>query len=753
MLSELVKAFELSNTELLVLSVPNMSIVDISSSLQRKWGVEGDDIIGKPLMKFGTGLISARHSKSGDETALDVSYAPPLGVQIVSQFQSMDWNDGQSTFKLLIGSHPAPKIQALSTAHVDTRLSTVMRSAGYAVWEHDFVTHETLNSAEMGELLSYAPDDNYISFAALSHLLHPDDKSNALDKLIASAPASQDMFQTRVRYKTKPGAYAWIETVASLTRDAGKQTPLKLIGLCRNIDDQMTALDRLKNSERTLKRTQAATKIGSFSLRVETGTSRVTAELATLLGMADARVHPNLKNFIGLMEGSDKEKFSEALELAKLGQQIKNLEIAAKLASGDVVWFEITMEPERNSSGTVETIFGICQSTTERKALERKFYQAQKMEAVGQLTGGIAHDFNNLLMVVMGNLQLIEQLVKGDERALKRIRSALEAADRGSELTRRMLAFSRQQTLQPKAVSLNDQLFSMQDMLRQAATAIVDVKFMPGDELWPVKVDVTMLETALLNLTINARDAMAPKGGNLMVETANRYLDADYCRASEDVLPGDYVQISITDTGSGIAPEHLEKVFQPFFTTKAPEAGSGLGLSMIYGFVKQSGGHIKIYSELGVGTTIKIYLPRNKVKGETDTANPTPVAQIPEDRKCNILVVEDNDSVRDVAAAMIEEMGFNVLTAINGHDGLKAIEANVDIDLVLSDVIMAGGMNGPELAAKAIKLRPELKILFMSGYAPGSVRQMQDLPDTIDLVNKPFTRNDLTEKVRKALAA
>jgi two-component system, cell cycle sensor histidine kinase and response regulator CckA len=297
-------------------------------------------------------------------------------------------------------------------------------------------------------------------------------------------------------------------------------------------------------------------------------------------------------------------------------------------------------------------------------------------------------------------------------------------------------------------------------MLRQAVTAIVDVKFIPGENLWPIKADVTMLETAILNLSINARDAMKPKGGNLIVESANRYLDYEYCKDHEDLTAGDYVEISVTDTGSGIAPENIEKVFQPFFTTKGPEAGSGLGLSMIYGFVKQSGGHIKIYSEVGVGTSVKIYLPRLKSAGDTDSVDETGLSEshvtsIPlvEARKLNVLVVEDNDSVRDVAAAMIEEMGFNVITAINGHDGLAKIETTENIDLVLSDVIMAGGMNGPELAAKAIKVRPDLKILFMSGYAPGSVRQMQDLPDTIDLVNKPFTRNDLTEKVKKALAA
>jgi signal transduction histidine kinase len=758
MLSALVNACELANTELIVLSVPNTSIVDITSAVQRKWNVEADDVIGKPLLKYGAGTISARHIEDKGETRIEVSYAPPLGSHITSHFTTMDWQDGDTKFKLLIGAH-VDSDQVEKAIFNERRMNLVMRSGGYALWDYDFVTRETYNSPEMKDLLGYESSERYIDFTAYSHLIHPDDRGESLDRKIASAPPDRDVFQSRMRVKTKSGSYAWIESVASVSRDPATRMPLKVVGLSKNVDDQMSAMERLKTSEKTLKRTQSATQIGSFSLRVETGASRVTAELAALIGMADAMVHPNLKTFIGLIETGDKEKFSEALELAKLGTSIKNLEISVKLKSGELVWFEVTMEPERGTNDQVETILGICQSVTERKALERKFHQAQKMEAVGQLTGGIAHDFNNLLMVVMGNLQLVEQMVKGDERALKRIRAAIDASERGSDLTRRMLAFSRQQTLQPKQVDLNDQLFRMQDMLRQAVTATVDVKFIPGENLWPVKADVTMLETAILNLSINARDAMKPKGGNLIVETANRYLDQEYCKDNEELIAGDYVQIAVTDTGSGIAPENIEKVFQPFFTTKGPEAGSGLGLSMIYGFVKQSGGHIKIYSEVGVGTTVKLYMPRLKTKEDLE-----PVAAVGESagdaeipvvdaRKRNVLVVEDNDSVRDVAAAMIEEMGFNVITAINGHDGLEKIQQTENIDLVLSDVIMAGGMNGPELAAKAIKFRPDLKILFMSGYAPGSVRQMQDLPDSIDLVNKPFTRNDLTEKVKKALAA
>jgi PAS domain S-box-containing protein len=770
MIDALINAFEIANTEILHIAMPEAVIKDVSTALLRRWNCQKSDIVGKSLMKFGTGLVSARHmppaADSNTAPEIEISYTPPLGNHLKSMFRSQTWEDESTTSILLIGQNASLE-QAMSAMNNETRLQLALRSGGYALWDHNFETGETFNSPEMLEI--FGEQDGDLNFVRFNARIHPEDAEKAIDLKIKNAPFGNDIFQTRYRVRTSAGNYAWIETAAGLIRDPATGKPTKVVGLCRNIDDQMITLERLKNSELMLKRTQAVSHLGSFKLRVESGVSRLTAEMAALLGLANAMVHPNLDTFIKMIEPGDREKFVEGIELAKIGNQIKNLEIAVKKKSGELEYFQVTMDPERGTNGEIESVFGACQCVTERKALENKFQQAQKMEAVGQLTGGIAHDFNNLLMVVMGNLQLVEQLVKGDERALKRIRAAIDASEKGSDLTRRMLAFSRQQTLQNKELAVNDLLFNMQDMLKQAVSATVEIKFIPTEDLWPVKVDQTMLETAILNLTINARDAMAPKGGSLIIESANRSLDSTYAQSHEEVTPGDYVEISVTDTGSGIAPENIEKVFQPFFTTKGPEAGSGLGLSMIYGFVKQSGGHVKIYSEVGHGTSVKLYLPRLTASTKIDVIKrpadlqehlmrelgATIVESQPTlpSRKMKVLVVEDNSSVREVAAAMIEEMGFETITATNGHEGLQMIDDQRDIDLVLSDVIMAGGMNGPELAAKAIKIRPELKILFMSGYAPGSVRQMNDLPDTIELVNKPFTRNDLTEKVKKALAA
>jgi signal transduction histidine kinase len=795
----LAKAFEAVDVEMLAVALPDMAVIDATTAALRQWNCLREQVVGKKLAQFGTASLSARYTAEdapggSQSQMIEVAYTPPLGSYRSCLFTPQVWEDDGREFLLLVGQN-ADKARAEAAIANEHRLQLALRSGGYALWDYDFRTGKTVNSPEMFDLLGFVRDSSALDFNKFNDRVHPDDKVKTIDTKIANASFNADMFQTQYRVKAENGDYIWIESVAGVVRDPLNGKPLKAVGLCRNIHEQMLALEQLRESEKSLRRTQSAAKLGSFVLKGSTASSRLSDELCHLLGLEDAIVAPSVATFERLIDPADIARFRDALMQAKSGETISGLEVTVKLRSGEVQYFQCNFEPERDIRGAVTAVHGTCQCITERKLLERKFLQAQKMEAVGQLTGGIAHDFNNLLMVVLGNLQLVDQLVKTDERASKRIKAAIEAAEKGSELTKHLLSFSRQTTLQNRELTVNELLNKNGDMLRQAIGADMELKILPAPDLWKIKADSTMLETAILNLSINARDAMRPRGGTVVIETHNRVLDAAYCANHEDLPPGDYVEVAVTDTGCGIPRENLDKVFQPFFTTKSPEAGSGLGLSMIYGFVKQSGGHVKIYSEVGHGTTVKLYLPRAKeearaepkkrrvkvqpavqplqqilepLKQAFEPVQPAPpIARPPEPiavaapqpaiqdvpRKTKVLVVEDNDAVRAVAAAMIEEMGYDVVEVSSGPDALKVIEEHTDIDLVLSDVIMAGGLNGPELAVQALKLRPDLKVLFMSGYAPGSLRHVQNLPESIEMVPKPFTRADLTEKVKRALAA
>jgi len=387
---------------------------------------------------------------------------------------------------------------------------------------------------------------------------------------------------------------------------------------------------------------------------------------------------------------------------------------------------------------------------TERRQLEEQFRQSQKMEAVGQLTGGIAHDFNNLLTVILGCSEFIGEEAKENPRLSKMAQMILDAARRGADLTQRMLAFARRQALQPKPIDVNRMLVNMESLLRRTLSADIELEVIQSREDCTALVDLTQLESALLNLCVNARDAM-PGGGKLIVETGIATLDSDYAEQNPDVTPGQYILVSVSDTGSGISPENLERVFDPFFTTKEVGKGTGLGLSMVYGFAKQSQGHVKIYSEPGHGTSVKLYLPMADQKSEPANQEAELIADLHGSEI--ILLVEDNAPVREFAKTQLLYLGYQVLEAANGKDALAVLREHKDIDLLFTDVVMPGGLNGRELAQEARKLYPALKVLFCSGYAESAVLHMGLMDKDVQLLNKPYSRLQLAKRIRGMLTA
>ncbi|WP_159460240.1 response regulator [Tistlia consotensis] len=397
------------------------------------------------------------------------------------------------------------------------------------------------------------------------------------------------------------------------------------------------------------------------------------------------------------------------------------------------------------------TFLAVIRDVSERKALQEQLRQVQKMEAVGQLTGGLAHDFNNLLTIVIGNLDQLCEELDGQLRARKLADQALGASLRGANLTRQLLAFSRRQPLETRVFDLNRLVSDTIALLRRTLGEPVEVETRLAAELWPALADPTQLEAALANLAINARDAM-PDGGRLIVETANKPLDAHYAACNLEVAPGDYVVLAVSDSGTGIPPEVLDKVFEPFFTTKDPGKGTGLGLSMVYGFAKQSGGHVKIYSELGHGTTVRLYLPRASTQPKDEEAaapHLRPVTKVARD--ATILVVEDDEEVRAVALRQLRALGYRVVEAADGKAGLQLLEQQAEVDLLFTDVVMRGGMSGPELAREARRRWPSLKVLFTSGYTEAALAGGSSIEGLGNLLSKPYRRDELARKVAEAL--
>ncbi|MGO1163875.1 PAS domain-containing protein [Brucella sp. C7-11G] len=384
----------------------------------------------------------------------------------------------------------------------------------------------------------------------------------------------------------------------------------------------------------------------------------------------------------------------------------------------------------------------------ERRQAETRLAQAQKLETIGKLTGGVAHDFNNLLQVVSGNLQLLSKDVAGNERAQARITNALAGVARGSKLASQLLAFGRRQALEPKVVNISRFVAGMDDMIRRAIGEAIEVETVFGGGLWNTFIDTNQMENALLNLAINARDAMKGRG-KLTIELANTHLDDNYARAHDEVVPGQYVMLAVSDTGSGMSLEIIEKVFDPFFSTKPEGKGSGLGLSMVYGFVKQSGGHVKIYSELSHGTTVKLYLPRAHEAEDIEVVTDNgPIIGGTE----TVLVVEDDDEVRETVIALLADLGYRVLKAVDADSALTVIDSGVPIDILFTDVVMPGKLKSPELARKAKERLPDIAVLFTSGYTENSIVHGGKLDAGIELLSKPYTRDALARKFRHVIA-
>jgi PAS domain S-box-containing protein len=414
-------------------------------------------------------------------------------------------------------------------------------------------------------------------------------------------------------------------------------------------------------------------------------------------------------------------------------------------------FLEAIATPVPDPTGQTRRVVVTARDTADRRKLEQQLRQAQKMEAVGQLTGGIAHDFNNLLSIIMGNVEALQRRAAlKDVGSMRRLDLVMRAAERGAQLTHRLLAFSRRQPLEPKPANVNRLVAGMSDLLNRTLGDGVVIETVLAAGLWDTLIDTNQLESAILNIAVNARDAM-PAGGKLTIETANMYLDDAYAASQADVVAGPYVMVALSDTGTGMTRETIAQAFEPFFTTKDVGQGTGLGLSQVYGFVKQSRGHVRIYSEPGDGTTVRLYLPR-LTGTDTSLEIAGESSDVPGGKPGEtILVVEDDADVRAYSVETLRELGYAVLEAPDGHAALRVLEARPEIDLLFTDVGLPGGLNGRQLVDEARRRHPQLKVLYTTGYARNAIVHQGRLDIGVDLIVKPFTYAGLASRIRQVL--
>ncbi len=625
--------------------------------------------------------------------------------------------------------------------------------------------------------------------------IHPDDRGRS-GEIFFGAAASQEPFRMEYRLRRADGSYRWAIDTGSPRLGANGEVA-GFVGSVIDIEERRAAEDALRESEARF-RAMADSAPAPVWVTGPDGIEFVNRAFCEFAGLPAERLLGGAWTTIIHPDDLPAAATTRA-EAWKTGTPYG---FEARFRDGDGAWrwMMVNSRPRHDSDGALLGYTGMAVDLTEmhevaidnarlveaaqreiaerrraqealaelnasleqrimaaigeREEMEEALRQSQKMEAVGQLTGGIAHDFNNLLTVITGNLELAQRQIAGagNARLERNIASALAGAERAALLTQRLLAFSRRQPLAPKPTDANKLVRGMSELLRRALGETIAIETVLGPGLWRIEIDSNQLENAILNLALNARDAMG-QGGKLTIETMNTHLDRGYAAENSEVAAGQYVAICVTDTGSGMDSETLARAYEPFFTTKEVGKGTGLGLSMVYGFVRQSGGHLKIHSEPGVGTSVKIYLPRLAGDGrvqEAGRASPAPAGSGDE----TILVCEDDPEVRAYTTEVLRELGYCVVAAADGPAALRQLEASDGkIDLLFTDIVLPSGMNGEMLARQARALRPDLKVLFTTGYARDAIVHQGRLDPGVELITKPFAYAELAARVRDMLDA
>ncbi len=642
----------------------------------------------------------------------------------------------------------------------EARLERAQEITGIGSWEIDVQLASLVLSKQMYRIHALTPHSTkQLPISDIESLISMDRTEAALWFQRLLAGESVEPLEANIR--SHEGEVRIVSNEArSLFDETGKV--IRISGTQRDVTDTRKADRELRLSQLHLALAQQVASIGSAAIDFQTGKWYWSDETFRIYGVKRGRFTPSFEGLATLVHPEDREELFSAPALAQEGITPPPIEYRIIRPDGAERVLRREAALVKADSGEVLGIVGTVRDITDLRAAEREkellqaqLRQAQRLEAVGQITGGVAHDFNNLLTVILGNAEVIEKHLTGND-ALRELADLTRiAAERGAELTRQLLAFSRQQPLDPKPVRIDQLVSGMDKLLRRVLGERVTINAVYGSDLWKALVDASQLENALLNLSVNARDAM-PDGGRLTIETRNVNLDSSNIFKDLHIVAdhpetamGQYVLISVSDTGMGMDEATRQKAFDPFFSTKDVGKGSGLGLSMVYGFVKQSKGHVRILSELGRGTTIELYLPKaDQALMSVETKDEhSPVLGGVE----KILVVEDDELVRRQLTSQLRDLGYKVVSANDGVEALKMLKRPGHFDMLFTDVVMPRGINGCELADEAVKLRPGLPVLFTSGYAESAVARQGRLDPGFNLLHKPYRRHELAAKIRAML--
>lgn len=625
----------------------------------------------------------------------------------------------------------------------EARFRTIFEQAAVGVFQVEAQTGRFVQvNRRFTEIIAYPPEE--ILGRTFQSITHPDDLQIGEESLARFLRGEIREVMHEKRYIRKDGKVVWVSLAVSSTWGPGEK-PSYNIGVVQDITQEKESALRARESSEKWRRLVDILPVGVTILDANRRVMDMNPAIEAMTEMTKEELESGAykkRQYIS-SDGSPitLDDFPSARAITRQ-ETIEHVETGVVLEDGRTIWFDVSAAPLPFEDAACVVV---SVDITQRKQNEETMRRTQRMEAMGQLTGGIAHDFNNQLGIILGNVELLEAAENLESAPAKRVHGIRMAADRAAQLTRQLLGFARGQPARTSLVDVRQYLTDMDSLISRSLTAEIAVSYEFDPDLWPTLIDAGDFEDAVLNLLLNARDAM-PTGGRIRVQASNWVLDEGYCAIHPGVKPGEYVQVAVTDSGEGIPREIISRIFEPFFTTRAHGAGTGLGLAMVFGFVRRSNGHISVYSERGIGSTFRIFLPRARGVPEQPSRPILPSPKLPRGSE-KVLIAEDEEGLLDLAFETLNGLGYQVITAKTGVEALRKLTADPMIPILFTDVVMPGGMNGYELAEKALQISPGIKLLITSGYA----EKRSGLEIEHPQMRKPYRQSELAERIRAIL--